>query len=76
MQRGTSPVEVNNKSERKHNESQRVLEIVGREADGGRRCIPVGCVTDLHNEKAEVDKKYNFSLFIEKEVLVLKSVNH
>ena len=30
----------------------------------------------LHNEKAEVHKKYNFSLFIEKEVLVLKSVNH
>ncbi|CAF1963724.1 unnamed protein product, partial [Brassica napus] len=27
----------------KYRESQRVLEIVGREADGGQRCIPVGC---------------------------------
>ncbi|CAN6968883.1 unnamed protein product [Brassica oleracea var. botrytis] len=26
--------------------SQRVLEIVGREADGGRRCVPVGCGTE------------------------------
>ncbi|KAL4554411.1 hypothetical protein LXL04_039425 [Taraxacum kok-saghyz] len=27
--------------------SQRVLEIVGREANGGRRCVPVGCGTAL-----------------------------
>ncbi|KAL4554428.1 hypothetical protein LXL04_039443 [Taraxacum kok-saghyz] len=26
---------------------QRVLEIVGREANGGRRCVPVGCGTAL-----------------------------
>ncbi|CAF2106853.1 unnamed protein product [Brassica napus] len=26
----------------KYRESQRVLEIVGREADGGRRCVPDG----------------------------------
>ncbi|WZZ77104.1 hypothetical protein YC2023_097676 [Brassica napus] len=26
---------------KKYRESQRVLEIVGREADGGRRCVPV-----------------------------------
>ncbi|CAF1963880.1 unnamed protein product [Brassica napus] len=30
----------------KYRESQRVLEIVGREADGGRRCVPVGCGTE------------------------------
>ncbi|WZY99610.1 hypothetical protein YC2023_071939 [Brassica napus] len=30
----------------KYRESQRVLEIVGREADGGRRFIPVGCGTE------------------------------
>ncbi|WZZ14876.1 hypothetical protein YC2023_107965 [Brassica napus] len=30
----------------KYRESQRVLEIVGREADGGRRCILVGCGTE------------------------------
>lgn len=53
------------------------LKLSGEKRTGaGDACIPVGCVTDLHNEKAEVDKKYNFSLFIEKEVLVLKSVNH
>ncbi|KAI3486545.1 hypothetical protein L1887_49869 [Cichorium endivia] len=28
-------------------ESQRVLEIVGREANGGRRCVPVGCGTAI-----------------------------
>ncbi|KAI3484788.1 hypothetical protein L1887_52001 [Cichorium endivia] len=27
--------------------SQRVLEIVGREANGGRRCVPVGCGTAI-----------------------------
>ncbi|WZZ14898.1 hypothetical protein YC2023_107987 [Brassica napus] len=30
----------------KDRESQRVLEIVGREADGGRRCVLVGCGTE------------------------------
>ncbi|CAF2043534.1 unnamed protein product, partial [Brassica napus] len=30
----------------KYRESQRVLEIVGREADGGRRCVLVGCGTE------------------------------
>ncbi|KAI3680744.1 hypothetical protein L6452_35519 [Arctium lappa] len=30
---------------RAHDVSQRVLEIIGREADGGRRCVPVGCGT-------------------------------
>ncbi|WZZ71357.1 hypothetical protein YC2023_082727 [Brassica napus] len=30
----------------KYRESQRVLDIVGREADGGRRCVPVGCGTE------------------------------
>ncbi|CAF2380404.1 unnamed protein product, partial [Brassica napus] len=30
----------------KYRESQRVLEIVGREADGGRRCALVGCRTE------------------------------
>ncbi|CAN6998484.1 unnamed protein product [Brassica rapa subsp. trilocularis] len=27
----------------KYRESQRVLEIVGREADWGRRFVPIGC---------------------------------
>ncbi|CAF2086357.1 unnamed protein product [Brassica napus] len=30
----------------KYHESQRVLEIVGREADGGRRFAPYGCGTE------------------------------
>ncbi|WZZ15316.1 hypothetical protein YC2023_108405 [Brassica napus] len=30
----------------KYRESQRVLEIVGREADGGRRCVLIGCGTE------------------------------
>ncbi|CAN6972917.1 unnamed protein product, partial [Brassica rapa subsp. trilocularis] len=30
----------------KYRESQRVLEFVGREADGGRRCVLVGCGTE------------------------------
>ncbi|CAF2365715.1 unnamed protein product [Brassica napus] len=30
----------------KYHESQRVLEIVGREADGGRRFVPFGCGTE------------------------------
>ncbi|WZZ15338.1 hypothetical protein YC2023_108427 [Brassica napus] len=30
----------------KYRESQRVLEIVGREADGGRPCVLVGCGTE------------------------------
>ncbi|WZZ14961.1 hypothetical protein YC2023_108050 [Brassica napus] len=30
----------------KYRESQRVLEIVGREADGGQRCVLVGCGTE------------------------------
>ncbi|WZZ14851.1 hypothetical protein YC2023_107940 [Brassica napus] len=30
----------------KYRKSQRVLEIVGREADGGRRFVPVGCRTE------------------------------
>ncbi|CAF2043613.1 unnamed protein product [Brassica napus] len=30
----------------KYHESQRVLEIVGREADGGRQCVLVGCGTE------------------------------
>ncbi|CAF2372522.1 unnamed protein product, partial [Brassica napus] len=33
-------------SEQVPRESQRVLEIVGREADGGRRCVLVGCGTE------------------------------
>ncbi|WZY93669.1 hypothetical protein YC2023_065998 [Brassica napus] len=34
----------------KYHESQRVLEIVGREADGGQRFIPVGCRTKQYNQ--------------------------
>ncbi|CAN6974186.1 unnamed protein product [Brassica rapa subsp. trilocularis] len=30
----------------KYRESQRVLEIIGREADGGRRFVLVGCGTE------------------------------
>ncbi|KAI3672141.1 hypothetical protein L2E82_52988 [Cichorium intybus] len=32
---------------RAYGASQRVLEIVGREANGGRRCVPVGCGTAI-----------------------------
>ncbi|CAF2372503.1 unnamed protein product, partial [Brassica napus] len=34
------------KMKRTLKKSQRVLEIVGREADGGRRCVLVGCGTE------------------------------
>ncbi|KAI3674616.1 hypothetical protein L2E82_52093 [Cichorium intybus] len=39
---GPSPLEGGAREE-----SQRVLEIVGREANGGRRCVPVGCGTAI-----------------------------